>query len=37
MCLGASGTGKTWLQEKVSELMPEEDKLEITSLSSNAF
>lgn len=37
MCLGASGTGKTWLQEKVSELMPEEDKLEITTLSTNAF
>jgi len=37
MYLGASGTGKTWLQERVSELMPEEDKLEITSLSSNAF
>jgi hypothetical protein len=37
MCLGASGTGKTWLQEKVSELMPEEDKLEITTLSANAF
>jgi predicted transcriptional regulator len=37
MCLGASGTGKTWLQEKVSELMPEEEKLEITTLSMNAF
>ena len=37
MCLGASGTGKTYLQEKVSELMPEEDKIEITSLSDNAF
>ncbi len=37
MCMGASGTGKTWLQEKVSELMPEEDKLEITVLSMNAF
>jgi predicted transcriptional regulator len=37
MCLGASGTGKTWLQEKVSELMPDEDKLEITTLSMNAF
>ncbi len=37
MCLGASGSGKTWLQEKVSALMPEEDKLEITTLSSNAF
>jgi hypothetical protein len=37
MCLGPSGTGKTWLQEKVSELIPEEDKLEITMLSMNAF
>jgi len=37
MCLGASETGKTWLHEKVSELMPEEDKLEITTLSMNAF
>jgi hypothetical protein len=37
MCLGASGTGKTYLQEKVSELIPEEDKLEITTLSTNAF
>lgn len=37
MCLGASGTGKTWLQERVSELMPEEDKIEITTLSMNAF
>lgn len=37
MCLGASGTGKTYLQEKIGELMPEEDKLEITTLSENAF
>ena len=37
MCMGASGTGKTYLQEKVSELIPEEDKIEITSLSDNAF
>ncbi|MFD0767117.1 hypothetical protein ACFQZI_19840, partial [Mucilaginibacter lutimaris] len=37
MCLGASGTGKTWLQERVSALMPEEDKIEITTLSMNAF
>jgi len=37
MCLGASGTGKTHLQEKVGELIPEEDKLEITTLSENAF
>jgi DNA primase catalytic core len=35
--LGASGTGKTYLQEKVSELVPEQDKLEITILSENAF
>jgi len=35
--LGSSGTGKTYLQEKVSELIPEEDKLEITILSENAF
>jgi len=37
MCLGASGTGKTYLQEKISELIPEEEKIEITSLSDNAF
>ncbi len=37
MCLGASGTGKTYLQEKISQLIPEEDKLEITTLSENAF
>jgi hypothetical protein len=35
--LGSSGTGKTYLQEKISELIPEEDKEEITSLSENAF
>ena len=34
---GSSGTGKTYLQEKISELIPEEDKTEITSLSENAF
>lgn len=37
VCLGSSGTGKTHLQEKVSELIPEEDKVEITTLSENAF
>lgn len=37
ICLGASGTGKTYLQEKVGALMPPEDKLEITTLSENAF
>lgn len=35
--LGNSGVGKTHLQEKVGELIPEEDKIEITSLSTNAF
>ncbi len=35
--LGASGTGKTYLQEKISELIPEQEKLEITILSENAF
>jgi len=35
--LGASGTGKTHLQEKVGQLIPEEDKIEITTLSENAF
>ena len=35
--LGASGTGKTHLQEKVSQLIPEEDKIGITTLSENAF
>jgi len=35
--LGGSGTGKTYLQEKISELIPEHDKKEITILSENAF
>ena len=35
--LGASGMGKTHLQEKVGELIPEEDRIEITTLSENAF
>ena len=35
--LGSSGIGKTHLQERVSALVPEEDKLEITALSGNAF
>lgn len=37
ICLASSGTGKTHLQEKVGELIPEEDAIEITSLSENAF
>ena len=35
--LGSSGIGKTHLQEKVGQLIPDEDKLEITTLSENAF
>ena len=35
--LGSSGTGKTHLQEKVGELIPEEDRLSLTTLSENAF
>jgi hypothetical protein len=35
--LGNSGIGKTYLQVKVGELIPEEDKVEITSLSENAL
>lgn len=35
--LGSSGNGKTHLQESVAALIPEEDKLEITTLSENAF
>ncbi len=34
---GSSGTGKSHLQEKVAELIPDEDKIEITSLTQNAF
>jgi DNA primase/predicted transcriptional regulator len=37
MFLGASGSGKTYLQEKISELMPEEDKIEITQITENAL
>ena len=35
--LGASGTEKTYLQEKISALVPGHHKLEITILSENAF
>lgn len=34
---GSSGTGKSHLQEKVAELIPDEDKIEITALTQNAF
>ena len=35
--LGSSGTGKTHLQEKVGELIQEEERERITTLSENAF
>lgn len=35
--LAGSGTGKSYLQEKVSQCIPEEDKKEITALSPNSF
>ncbi len=35
--LGSSGTGKTHLQSSVGELMPEEERVSITTLSENAF
>ncbi len=34
---GSSGVGKSHLQEKVAELIPMEDKIELTSVSGNAF
>ena len=35
--MGSSGTGKSHLQEKVGELIPDEDKIEITAQTENAF
>ena len=35
--LGSSGIGKTHLQEKVGALIPDEHKIEITTLSGNAY
>jgi predicted transcriptional regulator len=35
--MGSSGTGKSHLQEKVGDLIPDEDKIEITALTENAF
>jgi DNA primase len=37
MFLGASGSGKTYLQEKIAELIPDEDKIEITQITENAL
>lgn len=37
VALAASGTGKTYLQDAVGRLIPDEDRLEITALSENAL
>ncbi len=37
ICLGASGTGKTYLQEKVSRFIPDTEKFTFTASSENAF
>lgn len=37
ICLGASGTGKTYLQEKVARFIPETEKFTFTASSENAF
>ena len=37
ICLGASGTGKTYLQEKVSGLIPENEVFSFTASTENAF
>ncbi|MBV7534086.1 hypothetical protein KW844_28610 [Chitinophaga sp. sic0106] len=37
MFLGSSGSGKTYLQERVSDLIPAGDKIEITQITENAF
>jgi DNA primase len=37
MFLGSSGSGKTYLQERVSDLIPAGDKIEITQVTENAF
>lgn len=37
LCLGASGTGKTYLQERVSELIPKQHKVSFTASTENAL
>jgi DNA primase len=37
ICLGASGTGKTYLQEKISELIPKRHKVSFTASTENAL
>lgn len=37
VCLGASGTGKTYLQERVAELFAKEEKVSFTASTEQAF
>lgn len=37
ICLSGSGTGKTYLQEKVSNLIPQTEKYNLTSATENAL
>lgn len=37
ICLGSSGTGKSHLQESIGRLIPPHEKIEITTLTENAF
>jgi DNA primase len=37
ICLGASGTGKTYLQERVAELFPKDTKISFTASTEQAF
>lgn len=37
VCLGSSGVGKSHLQESIGQLIPPHEKIEITTLTENAF
>jgi DNA primase len=37
LCLGASGTGKTYLQERIAELIPKQHKVSFTASTENAL
>ena len=37
ICLGASGTGKTYLQERIGELIPKQHKVSFTASTENAL
>lgn len=37
ICLGATGTGKTYLQERISELIPKHHKVSFTASTENAL